>query len=319
MYDKHDSPVQGLDILDGRADADFAQASDTFRHLAEQLRVLVNVGRKEPGKVAALLGMDPDKLFPGVLEFDPLWNSHKWSLRSNRILQSSAADHARDMLSRDYLSSRSPEGSGPADRAEARGYKGIQVQEYISVLAPQSYVSPEKALVELFVRFFEAQAAEYSKGKDSIFDYGLRDIGIAYSSGTLTVEGNKTSVYLLVINTGTSEYHRVENSLRRMVHASRNDIESFLQYYEIDQEKAARAMNGFLLSKVNGGLFPVFFYASEEDTNLLNLALDKSAGPRQEFVELDRVELKKCFDQGYDPDEAAAEFMRELSFLENFE
>lgn len=225
---------------------------------------LVNMARMEPLQVAEDLDLDKKKLFSGIAADSPFWDKQKWSLRLNPSLYTAVTDHAQDMLARDYFGYVSPEGLGPEQRAVDADYSPLAVHEYMSLFTFQNYIPAEQAALELFKRFFQDEVQGFKQNEASIFDHALRDIGLTFQGGKLTLEGRKQNVYLFVLQYGTAQDVFLEESLMRMLNATRNNPLQALDLYDIEYEKAADALgdNSWVLYD---GLPPLMFYSTTID------------------------------------------------------
>ena len=226
---------------------------------------LVNIARFHPLMVAEALSLDQVSLFSGISEDSPFWDAHKWSLQFNESLALANSAHAQDMLSNDYFSLVSPGGQGPEQRAADAGYLVVSVYQNMTLLSFQNYLSPEQAALQIFKQFFLDEVESFKDGKLSIFDHGLRDIGLSFQKGQKTLGGKSANVYLFVIQLGISQDTYVEESLARLINSSRVDHSRALDDHGIDKIEAARALGGFLLINLQGGLTPLLFNAPVED------------------------------------------------------
>jgi hypothetical protein len=280
---------------------------------------LINLIRLDPVTVGQHLGIDTQSLFSDIPSYSPFYTSHKWSLRYNQSLGREAISHCLDMFDRDYFSSVTPEGKDLAQRAADQGYQPIEIYEYMSILSLVNYIQPEKALFELFRQFFLDQAKSYKDFQPNIFDYRIRDIGVSFRSGNLTLGGKLTNVYGLVITYGISKDYLIEDSLARMVNTARNDHVQTLDYFGIDLKGAAKALDGFILSHLNGGLSPIVFYASPGDLQLQKHKTDNS----EDSLEFEQPQAKFIWQEHISketsPWEIARIFFEKLIYMENME
>lgn len=282
--------------------------------LEEDLITMVNISRYDPLLVAEYLDLDKSELFSKISEDSQFWREHKAGLKQNESLSQAAEAHLADMLERDYVASNSPEGAGPERRAVEEGYPVVEAQEYVSAIASRNYLNPEEALKVLFTRFFESELEAYAKEKSSIFDHKFRELGVAYSSGNLTLEGKKRTVYLLVITYGLSEHSAMELALQNRINAARKDYSHFIDDYELDRQKISKEMNGFLLITLQKGLSGYPFIASLQDFSLIGL---EQSVDDPDFYVMDEITLEENLDKQYDPESAAEALFESLLSLED--
>ncbi|WP_157493248.1 CAP domain-containing protein [Desulfonatronovibrio magnus] len=303
----HDSTL----IESSNAEQVSAQASNTFPQLEKDAVMLANYTRKNPAFIANIISKDVSAALDSIPVYSPFWALHKWALRSDYRLSEAVKKHSEDMFSKGYLSSISPDGINPEQRAISQGYKPLEIHEYISVMVPRNFIAPEEAFLELYTRFFYHEVDSFINGTASIFDYHMRDIGVSFASGKQVIEGKSVSVYKLVISYGLSTESLIEDELMRLINTARSDYNRFLEYFEIDKESAARALDGFLMINLNGGLDPLIFYSSAENLQAYRLE-DDTIVFRDEVNILQNFEASISYSSDPDPYSAAYDLFQQL-------
>ncbi len=304
-----------LPFIPGKANA---HDSNLPSELENNIIGLINLTRLDPVTVGQYLGIDTQSLFSDIPPYSSFYASHKWSLRHNQSLSRAAISHCLDMFDRDYFSSVTPEGKKLEQRAADQEYQAIEIYEYMSILSLVNYIQPEKAFFELFRQFFLDQVAIYKNNQANIFDYRIRDLGVSFRSGNLTVGGKLTNVYLLVITYGISKDYLIEYPLMRKINLARKDHIQFLDHFGIEKEIAAKALNGFLLINLIGGLSPLVFYSSSSD---IQFHLNNHDSPKEilGFVEHQTISWEETVALKTSPSEIAEILFEKLIFSENME
>jgi hypothetical protein len=175
---------------------------------------LINQARENPLKVAASLGMDPEKILADFPELHDLLTKGLSPLTFSRNLYRAARAHAEDMQGNGYFSSISLDGRTYEDRIRGTGYEPLYSGEYIGLqcLGSDSMDDAETndlidRLVHLmFKNLFTREFRTNSTEQRNILNSGLKEVGISLIAGTSCKLGGicGNNVLLMVADFGLS-------------------------------------------------------------------------------------------------------------------
>jgi uncharacterized protein YkwD len=211
-------------------------SGESPREAAEMLFLeLVNEARADPLAMAAAIGMDPDSILAVVrgwgdkalFGLDPVYLNEK--------LWSAARLHTDDMIERGYYSHLTlplgsistgsdvigppggpfrpgPSGKGFRDRILEQGYIPMVCGEFLGAIDLIEEPFPDAAVIALFMEQFLLEINPEWTGERLILNPSFQEIGIGLRSGTVSIEGKASDVYVIAVDFATS-YEGVEGSL----------------------------------------------------------------------------------------------------------
>ncbi|MFP4533532.1 MAG: CAP domain-containing protein [Desulfobacterales bacterium] len=120
-----------------------------------QMMQLVNQARNDAAAVADYYGLDLDAFLEVFPEYEYSLENGLPPLAFNERLYAAAVDHARDMLSREYMDAVSPDNTTPEMRAKQKGYDPVWIAESRYRLPTyDEKVSPGKTVGRFFQKIF---------------------------------------------------------------------------------------------------------------------------------------------------------------------
>lgn len=141
----------------------------------EQLLLeLINRARLNPTAEAKRFSIDLN----ASLEENTISASPKQPLAPNQLLTNASRAHSEDMLSNDYFSHESPEGSQPGDRATEAGYEWNHVGENISWGGSTGEIDEDEQVPERHERLFLSAGHRKNLLKEE-----FREVGIGFLFG----------------------------------------------------------------------------------------------------------------------------------------
>jgi uncharacterized protein YkwD len=164
------------------ATCDFAAPVETYDL---EMVYLVNQARGNPRAVAEFLGLDVKEILQDFPDLIPLFAKGVPPVSVNAQLYASAKGHGTDMLENGYYSAISPDGSTPAMRIRASGYKPLYwaAESLARVSTCNVEVPPEQNIQRIFKQMF-LRAFLPGKYRDSnMFSTRALDAGISVIAG----------------------------------------------------------------------------------------------------------------------------------------
>ncbi|MBN2437447.1 MAG: CAP domain-containing protein, partial [Deltaproteobacteria bacterium] len=170
----------------------------------------INQARENPLKVAASLGLDPERLLADFPEWQQdLLTQGLPPLTTNLKLYKAARAHAEDMLANGYFSSDSLDGRTVKDRIQETGYDPQNVGEYIRIQCLGNDFTNDDDMIDrmvgiIFELFLTREFSPYYAGQRNILNAGLNEVGISLITGTSDTLGGicGNSVLLMVADFG---------------------------------------------------------------------------------------------------------------------
>jgi hypothetical protein len=134
--------------------------------------------------VAAFLGEDVKEILKESPDLIDLFTKGVPPVKANAQLYASAKGHGGDMMEKGYYNSISPDGSTPAMRIRATGYKPYWVAESLArVSTCNNLIAPEIMVPRIFKQMF-LRAFQPGKFRDlNMFSEKAADAGISLTAG----------------------------------------------------------------------------------------------------------------------------------------
>ncbi len=167
---------------------------------AQELRLLelINAARKAPLDKAASLDMDTEKILRDLPELNEILTQGMKPLVFNPQLYAAAKAHNKDMLTKNYYSHTSPDGRNNKDRISEIGYRAVISGESLGLVGFVNYMAADEAVRIIFENMFREELNPARTENRNILNPDFRDIGIGFSSGTMTVGSSVRNVYVAV-------------------------------------------------------------------------------------------------------------------------
>ena len=210
---------------------------------------LINQARKDPLKMAASLGLDPQKVLQDLPELQEILTKGLPALGFDRKLYEAAHAHVEEMFAENYYSSDSPDGRGYDDRIRETGYAPLSTGETLGFLAFNNFIEPGDAVQVIFEKMFKEELDPARTAPRNILNANMREAGIALMAGIFQASGTPWNAYIAVADFADSlDLYAVEKGLWRLVNEARRPPLQALEAAGIDEGEARESwgkMHGF--------------------------------------------------------------------------
>jgi hypothetical protein len=186
---------------------------------------LINQARREPLKVAASLGFDPETLLAEREDIADILLHGLPPLELNGSLRDSAFMHGDDMLGNGYFSDCSPDGRCGDDRIREAGYSSDFVGSVLGSALLGAETPPDLGGRLLFEHRFRAELSGELDQGPVILHPGAKEVGVFVDSLVLFSDSNESSYsYHLVAGNFGAKWREVDRkaTLKGMVFEDRN-------------------------------------------------------------------------------------------------
>ncbi len=204
---------------------------------------LINAARKDPLGTAEAIGMNPKKILKDFSEIKDILTDGLPPFQFNDCLYVSAGDHTRDMFDKSYYAYESIDGRTVADRMRDAGYTPGVSGENLGLLYFNNYISPEKAVYQLFVNMYRDELDPAWTGQRNILSPDMKDIGICIESGLFNFNGFSGNVYISTCDFG-AEISAYELELLALINQARSKPKLVAAAYGLDAAKIVKEFPG---------------------------------------------------------------------------
>jgi serralysin len=150
--------------------------------LLEQLSLeRINRARLLPAAESQRYGIAVDEGIPGRLDTSP-----KQPVAMNATLRLTAADHSKDMLSRNYFAHDTPEGKSPFDRMSDNAYAFVSAGENLAWRGTTGTLDPIDIVRRQHEDLFVDQGISGRGHRVTMLNDSLREVGISIQRGSFT-------------------------------------------------------------------------------------------------------------------------------------
>ncbi|MCP4110130.1 MAG: hypothetical protein GY749_32180 [Desulfobacteraceae bacterium] len=183
----------------------------------------INQARENPLATAELLGMDTGKLLEDLSDIYDILTQGLLPFTYNEKLCMSAKNHNQDMIENQYYSHDSSDGRTYEQRIAETGYVPLIAGESLDYLAIDSFVEPDKAVDLIFESMFKDELNPESEKKRMILSHDFKEIGVAFGSGRLEIDGSYDNAYVVTCDFGTSAVSSLETEILELVNKAREN------------------------------------------------------------------------------------------------
>jgi uncharacterized protein YkwD len=178
----------------GRGRRDFRYGTSSLR--SDQLR------KGQSAQAAESLGLDPKQILKDLPELSKLLTEGMPPLEQNSLLRTTALNHTRDMLARNYYGKIGPDGRSVFDRIIESGYDPELFGESLGVIAFYNLIDPEKAVYLLFKNMLREELNPVRVEPRYILGPGIREVGIGIGTGAMNLGAGQYNVYVATCDFG---------------------------------------------------------------------------------------------------------------------
>lgn len=222
----------------------YLEARTTPSEYEHQLMELINQARVNPLIAAKYLGKDPEVVKESLPQIEHILTQGLPPLVFNTRLYLAANQHNLDMLNQGYYSHNSLDGRTVKDRIRAQGYSPILSGEYLGLFRFKNFIEPETAVWRIFKSFFEQELDPETK-KRYILNPNIKEIGLSFSCGSISLQGTTFNAYIANCDFATSKLNVVELEVFRLLNKSRNQPVEFLYQMGISKTELNTKLDGF--------------------------------------------------------------------------
>lgn len=161
------------------------------------LLALINDARANPLAAAAGVGLNPAQVstqFPALACF---LDQGMPLLESDEALVVTARAHTQDMLTYNFYGYDDPTGVPLMERMRLNGYYPEMVGERLGLVGFFNFIDPARAVHQIFDVLLKKEFDPDRTSPLTILNPEFEDIGIAFQSGILTLNGVAYNVYLV--------------------------------------------------------------------------------------------------------------------------